>query len=177
MKKPLLLLLFTFFINTVLAQTITTANSNEIKRSYNFPAKSKRQLFNLSKKFIGYGWQTPKDVSTVTFDELISGIPPKYDYNNPIQLKDKVKGIINCHIISRFHSEFHSKMTTSIWFEYDVEFTLKNNTITIKISNINTDEFVTEEQKISELYKIQVLALKEELEKVPNKLNEFILKN
>lgn len=177
MRNLIFVLIFMFTINSILAQSNIVGSQFEIEKIFHFPRKSKIDLFILTEQFVNFGWQAPKDVSTVTFDEFISGIPPKYDYNNPIQLIDKEKGIIKSHIISRFHTKFHSANTNSIWFEYDIEFKIKDKVISIIISDINTDEFVSDEQKISESYKTIVNNLENELKDIPSKFIEFIGNN
>ena len=150
----------------------------KIEKTFNFPNKSKNQLFILAEKFIDYGWQTNEGIHHISIDEFVSGNSPEYDSNKTIQSKNKEQGIIKSHIISAFETQFHSPFVKSIWFEYNVTLTINNKgDIIIEISELKADEFVSSEQKNSGIYINQMRGLERELEDIPNQINEFILKN
>lgn len=174
MKKSFILLLITI---NLFSQNNIKSPYWELEKTFNFPNKSKNQLFILAEKFVNYGWQSSKFHET-TIDELVSGGSPEYDYNNAIQSKNKESGEINIHITSGFETRFHSPFVKSIWFEYNIMISVNNKgIITIKIYDLKVDEFASSEQKNSGLYKNQLRGLERELEDIPNILNKFILKN
>jgi hypothetical protein len=175
MKKTIILLFFTV---NLFSQNNINSPYWKLEKTFNFPNKSKNQLFILAEKFIEYGWQPIEGIHNITIDELVSGNSPEYDSNNVIQSKNKDQGIIKSHIISAFKTRFHSPFVKSIWFEYNVTLTINNKgDIIIEISELKADEFVSSEQKNSGLYKNQLRGLERELDDIPNSLNEFILKN
>jgi hypothetical protein len=178
MKKiKILIVLFILSVNVV-AQNNINSPYWKLEKTFNFPNKSKNQLFILAEKFIDYGWQPNEGIHHISIDEFVSGNSPQYDSNKIIQSINKEQGIIKCHILSAFITRFHSLNVKSIWFEYNVTLTINNKgDIIIEISELKADEFVTSEQKNSGIYINQKRFLERELEDIPNQLNEFILKN
>jgi len=187
-NKKILILIFGLMITTQIIFSQNNINSPywKLEKTFNFPNKSKNQLFILAEKFIDYGWQKNEGIHHISIDEFETENSPKtentskneYDLNKVIQFENKEQGIIKCHILSAFETRFHSTFVKSIWFEYNVTLTINNKgDIIIEISELKADEFVSIEQKNSGLYKNQLRGLEKELEDIPNRLNEFILKN
>jgi alpha-glucosidase (family GH31 glycosyl hydrolase) len=186
MKKiKILIVLFILSINVV-AQNNINSPYWKLEKTFNFPNKSKNQLFILAEKFIDYGWQPNEGIHHISIDEFETENSPKtentskneYDLNKVIQLENKEQGIIKCHILSAFETRFHSPFVKSIWFEYNVKLIVnKKGDITIEISELKADEFVSNEQKMSGMYRNQMIGLERELLRIPDQLNEFILKN
>jgi hypothetical protein len=180
MKKTIILIILFVLNLNVVAQDNINSPYWKLEKTFNFPDKSKNQLFILAKKFVDYGWQPSKDSHYVSIDEFETENKSKneYDLNKVIQFENKEQGIIKCHILSPFQSRFHSAFVTSIWFEYNVKLIVnKNGDITIEISELKADEFVSNEQKMSGMYRNQMRGLERELLRIPDQLNEFILKN
>lgn len=178
MKKIILFIAILILNLNVVAQNNISSPYWKLEKTFNYPDKSKNELFNLGEKFVDYGWQPSIKSTQTTIEKLETGKSQQYELNKVIQFENKEKGIIKCHVLSAFQSRFHSDFVTSIWFEYNVRLTINNKgNIIIEISELKADEFVSNEQKMSGLYRNQIRGLERDLLRIPDELNEYILKN
>ena len=70
MKNLFYLTIFLLLSFNCVSQDFINSPYWKLEKSFNFPDKSKNQLFILAKKFVDYGWQPSKDSHYVSIDEF-----------------------------------------------------------------------------------------------------------